>query len=85
MIVVRVDFRNENQIQIFPNPTSGELEIVGEELEGATIKIFDNMGKQVQSLILSKQELDISDLPNGMYFIQINQEGRLFESKIIKE
>ena len=82
--IVSVYFMEKNKVSIFPNPTSGKLEIIGEELEGSAIKILDTTGRLIRSLILSGSELDISDLPNGLYFIQINQKGQLLEVKVIK-
>lgn len=66
-------------LQIFPNPTTGELTITGVEAEQTTqtVEIYDNTGRLVEthsraSLHGNGLTIDISHLPNGVYFIQIN-------------
>lgn len=72
-----------NALEIFPNPTSGELylEIDLSETVNLSIEIFDLFGKKVllrqnQQQISEMIPLNLSHLPNGTYFIQlyINQQ-----------
>ncbi len=41
-------------------------------------------GKQLISPV-SDKEIDLRNLPQGIYFLQINYEGKIYNKKIIKE
>ncbi|HEY4800574.1 MAG TPA: T9SS type A sorting domain-containing protein [Bacteroidia bacterium] len=73
---------------IFPNPfsTSATLK-TNEILQNATIKVYNSFGKQVNQLNnVSGQAITIrrSELPSGIYFLQIIQKNKIIaEGKII--
>ena len=76
---------SQNVLQIYPNPTSGQLRIKNEELrEDTVVEIYDVVGKLLQSTIVNLQPemiIDISHLANGIYILKINNE---VVKKIIK-
>ncbi|MDR1758043.1 MAG: leucine-rich repeat protein [Bacteroidales bacterium] len=62
--------------RIYPNPAKNELKIEnGDWKSGEMIKIYDLMGKCLQSTIVnlqsSLQSIDISSLPSGMYLVKV--------------
>ncbi len=60
-------------LQIFPNPTNRIVTISGAQSQ--TVEIYDNAGRFVGAYgIHPNNTIDISHLPNGVYFIQINGE-----------
>lgn len=62
----RLEVYNE-PFNLFPNPTTGPLNISGEGI--AQVYIYDNNGKTV---LESKQlKLDVSGLPCGMYMVEL--------------
>jgi len=66
--------KNENNVKVYPNPTSGELKIKNEELrEGTVIEIFNIVGQNVGAYPCGRPEttIDISHLANGMYYLRI--------------
>jgi subtilisin family serine protease len=71
-------------INIFPNPTDGLINING--LEGIiNIEIIDVTGK---AILKSKSQsntskIDISDLPNGIYFVRLESAENRFVQKIV--
>jgi hypothetical protein len=83
-------------VQIFPNPTDGELSVVSSEYRVQSIEIFDVMGKCVGNvetrLIASLQSeigqseiaFDISHLPAGIYFLRITTENNVVTRKVVK-
>jgi hypothetical protein len=80
----------EDLINIYPNPSNGEfvLELTanGKELKGNTVLIYNIMGEKVfeqQLLTNSKQTIDVSNLANGTYLINVNSELGSFHKKII--
>lgn len=69
---------------IFPNPVKSSFEI-------STTKTIDNVvvynlaGKRMTNVNQTVNKFDASDLPTGIYFVQIESEGKLITKKIIKE
>ena len=78
---------NADRFQIFPNPSTGIFTI--EQAKGTAVKICDVLGKEIAtaSIISNKQQIDISSLPNGIYFVSIIDPQTLVKSvkKIIKQ
>jgi hypothetical protein len=68
-------------INIYPNPTTGVLYISG--LERAHIAVFNATGIQVAEYTdFAGNSLDISNLPNGMYFINIQTGENTITKKV---
>lgn len=78
-----------NEIIVLPNPASDifilkELEI--EEAGRYHLNILDVNGRQVKSLSLLNNEVDVSDLISGLYIVQVFDNGeQLFSSKLVVE
>jgi len=74
-------FLPDLEIQIVPNPFSEitRLTLQGVEVNTATLKLFDLQGKQWRNNQFSGQSIKIErkNLPKGMYFYQVEIEGRL--------
>ena len=69
---------NENQkedlIKIFPNPAQNILSISypGNQLENVTVEILSALGQVVYtSSIVSNEQINISNIANGLYFIHV--------------
>lgn len=69
-------------VALFPNPTTGLLTLENNGIEIQTVKVFDNLGRTVKTIMHYKM-LDISDLNNGIYFIECNTNQGRWISKII--
>lgn len=72
----------ENAFEVYPNPVNDVLNIKGSEGE---IRIFNLKGE----LILSKNHLletqiDFTDIPSGIYFIELQHENGVTVQKIVK-
>ena len=76
-------------LQVYPNPTNGQLSIMNYELRITNIEIFDLMGKTVGAYQFPSfggaEEVNISHLPTGMYFLRITTEKGTITKKIIKQ
>jgi hypothetical protein len=75
------------QLNVYPNPTNGELNIVvPNALIGQTAKIIDISGKEIASTVLSGALiiLPLGNLSNGTYFISIDQKSCV-PIRVIKE
>ena len=80
---------NENKFMVFPNPTSCQFNLVFDKPKEKTeIKIFNSLGQIVLQKNISstdKISLSISDQPSGIYFVEVNADGEVFRTKVVKE
>ena len=73
---------------VFPNPCKGKFSIKSNSFQNnVKIQIFNFSGQKVKELISENNhlEIDISDLPKGLYFINLNSKETFFSSKVIVE
>ncbi len=81
-------FLSDNEISLYPNPTQDVFEIRG-PISNYNIHIIDVLGNIYQSFTSGSDELDIdiSNLPSGIYFINIqsNTTSDVLLKKIIKQ
>ena len=79
-----------NGISIYPNPTSGFVYIssyIDKEVF-KNVEITDIHGKTISYFQINKSaniQIDISNKPDGIYFLKIHTNDRFFYSKIIKQ
>ena len=82
----RIEVPNR-QSTLFPNPTTGVFQIPL-SLGSQSLRIFDNKGRVVQNKALGNNQVqvsvDISDQPDGLYFIRIDQGNATRTLKILK-
>jgi len=77
----------ENEIfTVFPNPAINNLHFRCNKNNFASAKavIYDIMGKKISESFLSSNKINIEDLNNGVYFIQIESNGKTYYSKFVK-
>jgi len=88
-----VETDNYPSVQIYPNPTSGELRVESGELRVENVEIFDITGRAItihyshthySHTHYSRPTLDISYLSTGVYFLRITTENGVVTKKIIK-
>jgi hypothetical protein len=73
---------------IFPNPTTGKFSITfSNALQNANIVITDINGKIVQQSKGNGNRLafDLSTLSAGIYFVRIEEAGKVITEKIVKQ
>ncbi|MFM9948111.1 MAG: MopE-related protein [Saprospiraceae bacterium] len=73
---------SEPELTIFPNPTSGEINLsFAQAMEGeAEVLVADALGKnrfvkKVNFSGISTERVDLSNLPAGIYYLHIQMEG----------
>jgi hypothetical protein len=82
------------ELNVFPNPSNGSdlhLNISGIESDNVQVKIFDSMGRKIQSerFVVNgtlQTELNFKDeLSNGMYLIEVSSENIVQTARILIE
>ena len=71
-----------NQFELFPNPTSDNVQIQS-DLRIDNIEVIDISGHIVQQT--EKTDLNISSLKSGVYFVRIYFDNQTIMKKLIKE
>ncbi len=80
------ELNNNIHFSIYPNPTTSIINITDEnnQLQNATIVIKNCLGQTVYSIPFSNQ-IDLSNLSAGMYFLTVEDKHNKKTIKIIKQ
>jgi hypothetical protein len=75
---------NNADLSMYPNPTTGVLNIT--TTAKATVEIYNMMGQNVatKEITTGANTIDISNLSNGVYSVQITQNNAVTVGKVIK-
>ncbi|MBO7133514.1 MAG: T9SS type A sorting domain-containing protein [Bacteroidales bacterium] len=75
-----------SEMSIYPNPTSGMLNITSNE-EIDSVEIFNSIGNTVVSSKVAgnSSAIDMSNLPNGMYFVRVSTANGIETVKVVLE
>ncbi len=76
------------ELQFYPNPVSQKLSYSTEMqvLQGIKVDISDSMGHSVFTEKINQHysEVDVSDLPDGIYFLRLSNGSKVVQKKFIK-
>ncbi|MCC6448845.1 MAG: T9SS type A sorting domain-containing protein [Chitinophagaceae bacterium] len=74
-----------DKITLYPNPTSGFIQIVSSRLLSVEYKwsIFSSEGKK-HSVLINNNKIDISMFSNGIYFLNCQKDGKSHYFKVVK-
>lgn len=76
----------ENTFKIYPNPSSGYVNIITKSKENFNIEITNSIGQNVfnvQNIELGSTNIDLSFLPAGIYYLSIHTENEIISKKLI--
>ena len=74
------------ELRVYPNPTTGELRVTSYELQVTSIEVFDIYGRKCHlSPVTCHENINISHLPAGIYFVKIRTEAGEVVRKVVKE
>lgn len=82
-IPVTVQEIQKDQVTVHPNPTNGVLFLDDQNIR--SVQVFNLLGELVFENSISGNQLDISDLQNGMYILSYSFEGITVHTRILKE
>jgi len=77
----------EKIFQIFPNPASENISVTFPESQNqkAQIQIFNAMGMLLKEISVTQSaQINIEDLPSGLYFVEVRTDKATIRTKIIK-
>lgn len=69
---------------IYPNPMNDFITIRMNNAKDSTYRIFNQIGKEVRTGEVSKNKIDINNLPSGLYFISVSSNEGTLTKKLIK-
>jgi hypothetical protein len=76
-------------LKIYPNPASTKIAIeLGLTVQNAQINVVNVLGENVLTQQIGSSNaasIDIASLTNGLYFIQVKDNNKLFTQKFIKQ
>lgn len=73
------------EVEIYPNPTDGIVAVAGSD-HLLRARIFDGTGKFLWENVLTESpSIDLSDRPEGIYFIEIQMENGEIMQKVIRK
>jgi hypothetical protein len=75
-----------NNIQVFPNPTYGEIFIINKNKEKLKFKILNQLGETVMNGSLDESNrINIKSLSVGIYYLSLSNEFINYTQKIVKQ
>ena len=73
----------ENPIAFYPNPVTNRLKIEGTELSDYDLVIHSTLGQLIENYSIADNQIDISGLQAGVYYITLNGKNGL-NSTVLK-
>lgn len=73
---------SRNDVIVFPNPSSGFIQIVSDEK--LNYELFDVSGKRISINEITANTIDISKLESGIYFLSLSNNSQKEIRKIVK-
>jgi len=74
------------KVSIYPNPSTGKINLAGLTYENYDISVFNAIGKKVFSAnnkTMYKNEIDLGNEPKGLYFIEITADNSTITRKLV--
>ncbi|RMZ51950.1 T9SS C-terminal target domain-containing protein [Flavobacteriaceae bacterium PRS1] len=77
--------QTENQLVIYPNPTSSQLNIKYGQLDDTEVKFYNSNGQFISSRIIENNRINIHGLANGIYFLKLEFPEGFKIVKVVKQ
>ncbi len=73
-----------DEINIYPNPTSNRVLVIGDQSNINSINIIDFTGKIVRTITKEFDTISVENLIDGIYFIKFNTNKGVISKRLIK-
>ncbi|MFT6246239.1 MAG: hypothetical protein ACJA0U_000772 [Salibacteraceae bacterium] len=79
------DLLNNTKFNVFPNPATSEINVSFETALEGEVTLLSVVGKKTESKTISglTTKFDVSDLPSGVYFIEISTSNSTYTERVI--
>jgi hypothetical protein len=87
-VFVGVKEQQKSSFSLYPNPATDKITIeIAEGQAPSQLSILNLNGEEVltRSLIKPKTQIDISNLPSGVYFVRLTNDKTVEVEKVVKE
>jgi len=76
----------ESKLSVFPNPAVNQLTVTSEKTLN-NVELLDALGRTVltQTSNANRFQLDLSQIPSGIYLLRATDGERMFTQKVVKE
>lgn len=78
-----LDIKNSNLV-IYPNPSKGMIYIESDD-EILAINVFDLQGVKMFNLFKDQNSIDLTELNNGFYIVEIKTQKSVYINKVMKK
>ncbi len=80
----------QSAFEVYPNPTTGDFAVYMPNFNaetGAEVRLYDLNGRMISEAKTETElvEMNISELPAGVYYLKVNQHGETHTQKIVKQ
>ena len=72
------------KLKIFPNPSNNIINFSGMEMNETDVAIINMLGQVINSEKIRNNQIDISLLPSGVYFVSFDYNSTQISKKIVK-
>ena len=80
------EFTSLNDVKIYPNPsTTDELNILAKDYDNLDYSIVTILGQEVQKGVVNSNQINVSRLSTGTYFLQLNDGISATVKRFIKQ
>ncbi|MEO1259041.1 MAG: T9SS type A sorting domain-containing protein [Bacteroidota bacterium] len=70
-----------SSIQVFPNPTDGEIAFLEDITQFSEVRLVDGFGRLVKQVL--SNNVHVADLPNGIYYLQFFKNENMHSEKVV--
>ena len=68
-------------IAVYPNPVKDILKVKAENLQ--SVEVYDFVGQQI--MLSENGVLDLGSLAQGIYFVRVTADGKMFTKRVVKQ
>jgi len=72
----------ENKFKIYPNPTKDVIKIDGENFD--ELEVYNLLGEKIISKNTETEEINLSNLPKGVYLLSLIQNNEKYSTLVVK-
>ncbi|WP_164914093.1 GEVED domain-containing protein [Aquimarina sediminis] len=76
---------NNSDFVIYPNPVKNAIMIQMNNTNNSTYRIVNQIGQEVRKGNVSKNKIELNELPSGMYFISVMSNKKTLTKRFIKQ